>query len=74
MLKNITYLTLITIVLTISSLKVNAQNNKTGTWGIATVVLPGDSTHKWGGYIELQARANEVFNQFFYYETKGGVS
>jgi hypothetical protein len=74
MLKNITYLTLITIVLTISSLKVNAQNNKTGTWGIATVVLPGDSTHKWGGYIELQARANELFNQFFYYETKGGVS
>lgn len=74
MLKNIVLLTLSLIILTICSSKVNAQNGKTGTWGIANVTLPGDSTHRWGGYIELQSRANELFNQFFYYETKGGVS
>jgi hypothetical protein len=54
--------------------KAQAQNNKTGIFGIATVVLPGDSTHRWGGYIELQTRSNEFFNQFYYYETKGGIS
>ena len=74
MLKNITRAVLLLSVITLFTSKVKAQNNKTGTWGIATVVLPGDSTHRWGGYIELQSRANEVFNQFFYYETKGGVS
>lgn len=51
-----------------------AQNNKTGVFSINSFVLPGDSTHKWGGYIELQARSNEFFNQFYYYETKGGIS
>lgn len=52
----------------------SAQNNKTGTWGIITVTLPGDSTHRWGSYIELQTRTNEFFNQAFYYEVKGGIS
>lgn len=51
-----------------------AQNNKTGVFSINSITLPGDSTHRWGGYIELQARSNEFFNQFFYYETKGGIS
>lgn len=73
MLKNATLVCLLIFVLVISN-NAKAQNNKTGTWGIATVVLPGDSTHKWGGYIELQARANALFNQVFYYENKGGVS
>ncbi|MBD1366694.1 DUF2490 domain-containing protein [Mucilaginibacter sp. ZT4R22] len=73
MLKN-TALILFTLMMVLSFSTANAQNNKTGTWGIATVVLPGDSTHRWGGYVELQARSNTFFNQFFYYETKGGVS
>jgi hypothetical protein len=51
-----------------------AQNNKTGVFSINSITLPGDSTHRWGGYIELQARSNEFFNQFYYYETKGGIS
>lgn len=51
-----------------------AQNNKTGIYSINTITLPGDSTHRWGGYIELQARSNDYFNQFYYYETKGGIS
>jgi hypothetical protein len=39
MLKNLIKITLMFIVLTICSLKVNAQDSKTGTWGIVTVVL-----------------------------------
>jgi hypothetical protein len=74
MLKNATRIAALVITITLFASIVKAQNNKTGTWGIATVTLPGDSTHRWGGYIELQTRANELFNQFFYYETKGGVS
>ena len=56
------------------SFNVKAQDSKVGTWGIATVVLPGDSSHKWGGYSELQIRANGAFSQFQYYEAKAGIS
>jgi hypothetical protein len=53
----------------------SAQNNKTGTWGIATVLMPGDSVHRWGGYSELQVRTNGAgFSQFQYYEAKAGIS
>lgn len=52
-----------------------AQSNKTGTWGLATLVLPGSTEHRWGGYAELQGRTDEtLFRNFFYYEVKGGVS
>jgi hypothetical protein len=61
------------IVLTISA-RLQAQNTKAGTFGIATVVLPGDSLHRWGGYAELQARTDGMFSNFFYYETKAGIS
>lgn len=44
-----------------------------GTWLIGTVQLP-TGEKKWGGFAEVQARANGVFNQFFYDELKGGVS
>ena len=56
------------------NLSAQAQNNKTGVFGIATIVLPGDSAHRWGGYAELQTRSDKPFNQFFYYETKAGIS
>jgi len=36
--------------------------------------MPGDSVTRWGAYIELQTRSDEFFKQFFYYETKGGIS
>ena len=64
---------LLTLLMLVSS-AVCAQDSKTGTWGIATVVLPGDSSHKWGGYAELQLRANGAFSQFQYYEAKAGIS
>ncbi|MFD2873792.1 DUF2490 domain-containing protein [Mucilaginibacter ximonensis] len=62
------------VALLMLSTSLKAQNNKTGTFGIATLVLPGDSLNRWGGYIELQGRGDKVLNQFFYYETKGGIS
>ncbi len=61
-------------MLTVFSHKVNGQDNKMGTWGIITAVLPGDTTHRWGCYIELQTRTNKFFNEAFYYEVKGGIS
>lgn len=65
---------LVFVLLAIYPLTVKAQDSKVGTWGIATVVLPGDSSHKWGGYSELQIRTNDVFSQFQYYEAKAGIS
>jgi hypothetical protein len=65
-------LTIFLILVAVTASK--AQNNKTGVFGIGTIVLPGDSLHRWGGYLELQARSNKFFNQFYYFETKGGVS
>ena len=46
---------------------------RTGTWHVATVVLPGGPKH-WGGYAEVQTRSNSLFRQYFYTELKGGVS
>ncbi|MCJ8211425.1 DUF2490 domain-containing protein [Mucilaginibacter sp. RS28] len=52
-----------------------AQSAKPGTWGIATVILPGNKEQRWGGYAELQGRTDQTyFRKFFYYEVKGGVS
>ncbi|RFZ85859.1 DUF2490 domain-containing protein [Mucilaginibacter terrenus] len=62
------------VLLFSSFLKVNAQDSKLGTWGIATVVMPGDSVHRWGGYTEFQTRTNGPFSQFQYYEAKAGIS
>lgn len=61
-------------VLLIFSVTAFAQSAPVGTWGIATLVLPGDSTHKWGGYSEFQVRENNVFSNFNYYEMKAGIS
>ncbi|MBX0291669.1 DUF2490 domain-containing protein [Hymenobacter sp. HSC-4F20] len=61
-----------------SSYQAQAQTNAVpdrqwGTWHIATAVLPGGPKH-WGGYVELQARSNGLFRQYFYTEMKAGVS
>jgi hypothetical protein len=74
MFKNSIGVVLVFILLTAYSFTVKAQDSKVGTWGVATVVLPGDSAHKWGGYSEIQTRTNGVFKQFQYYEAKAGVS
>lgn len=52
-----------------------AQSNKTGTWGLVTIVLPVNAENRWGGYFEAQARTDEaLFNRIFYYELKTGLS
>lgn len=61
-------------ILSLVTFSAKAQNDKTGIFGIATITMPGDSTTRWGAYIELQSRSNRLFNEFFYYETKGGIS
>lgn len=64
------------VVLFITTLSGFAQSlDKTGSWGLITVVLPGSVDHRWGGYTELQIRTNEMlYKQFYYFEVKGGVS
>lgn len=74
MLKTPIVIAVIFLLLTARSFRAHAQDSKVGTWGIATVVLPGDSSHKWGGYSELQVRTNGPLSQFQYYEAKAGVS
>ena len=52
-----------------------AQSKKPGTWGLVTIVLPSNTDHRWGGYMEMQARTDEMFfGKLFYHELKGGVS
>jgi hypothetical protein len=74
MLKSLFIWLIALVLLTISSFSAKAQDSKTGTWGIITVLMPGDSVHRWGGYTELQTRTNGAFSQFQYYEAKAGVS
>lgn len=68
--------TLFTVALFVITIGGFAQSfDKTGSWGLITVVLPGSVEHRWGGYMELQTRTNEMlFKQFYYTEVKGGVS
>lgn len=56
------------------SLTAQSQNNKTGFLGLVDVLVPGDTSHRWGGYGELQLRTNTFVNQFYYYELHGGLS
>lgn len=74
MLKSLFICLIAFVLLTISSFSLKAQDSKIGTWGIITVLMPGDTVHKWGGYTELQTRTNGAFSQFQYYEAKAGVS
>ncbi|RAJ92188.1 uncharacterized protein DUF2490 [Larkinella arboricola] len=50
-----------------------AQQPPWGTWFIGTVQLPARE-RGWGGFVEGQLRANSLFDEFNYYEVKGGVS
>ncbi|GAA3982418.1 DUF2490 domain-containing protein [Hymenobacter antarcticus] len=45
-----------------------------GSWFIGTVQLPGNPERKWGGYAEVQVRANGVLKEYFYHELKAGLS
>jgi Protein of unknown function (DUF2490) len=64
-----------TVLFTVTISSFAQSFDKTGSWGLITVVLPGSVEHRWGGYMELQTRTNEMlFKQFYYTEVKGGIS
>jgi hypothetical protein len=62
------------LFLLLLSSKLFAQSEPVGTWAVATIVLPGDSSLKWGGYAESQIRENNVFSNYMYYQYKAGIS
>jgi hypothetical protein len=71
------YILLIFCLLLVTRLSAQTASQSTTTWGtwhIATLQLPGSETSRFGGFAEVQARANGVFQQYFYTELKGGVS
>ncbi|HTN08951.1 DUF2490 domain-containing protein [Agriterribacter sp.] len=62
----------ITIILLLLSKLTFAQNKELGTWQVVNAQL--SLSQKWKVFTELQARSNSFFNNFFYYEIKGGLS
>jgi hypothetical protein len=64
----------LTFLLIALSLTARSQNNKTGFLSLVDVLVPGDTTHRWGGYGELQLRTNVFIGQYYYYELHGGIS
>lgn len=49
-----------------------AQNDKFGTWNIVNTKFNLDK--KWSVFNELQLRSQLFFDDFYYYEIKGGIS
>ena len=62
----------ITIIVLLLSKFVFSQNKDLGSWQVVNAQLSLSS--KWETFAELQARSNRFFDNFFYYEIKGGVS
>ena len=48
-----------------------AQTPGLGTWNMVNAKY--DFTKRWNGFFEAQARAQDVFNDYFYHELKGAV-
>ncbi|HRN58336.1 MAG TPA: DUF2490 domain-containing protein [Agriterribacter sp.] len=49
-----------------------SQNKAPGTWHVVNAQL--SVSEKWEVFTELQSRSNSFFDDFFYYEVKGGLS
>ncbi len=49
-----------------------SQEKDIGTWHVVNAQL--SLSGKWEAFIELQTRSNRFFDDFFYYEAKGGIS
>ncbi|HCN83329.1 MAG TPA: hypothetical protein DIT07_06860 [Sphingobacteriaceae bacterium] len=44
-------------------------------WGIATLILPSDTSHRFGMYAEGKVQTNEIsFDNYYHNEIKGGLS
>lgn len=62
---------MIALFLLMQIVHVIAQNNKLGSWNVAT--LFNRFNNKWGMYAELQARSQRLTTDFFYHEAKAGL-
>lgn len=49
-----------------------AQEKKMGSWQTINAELKLNK--HWGLYAELQSRSDQLFNHYYYYEAKGGIS
>jgi hypothetical protein len=68
------YRTLIVLAFSLFPVKLYCQARKTGTIAVATIVLPTNMEHRFGGFFEAQLRTNEVFfSKPFYTEFKAGA-
>ena len=61
----------ITIIVLLLSNFIFSQNKDLGSWNVVNVQY--DINPKWEVYTELQTRSNRFFDNFFYYEIKGGI-
>ena len=62
---------IIVIVLLVSTAAFT-QEKAIGTWHVVNAQL--SLSGKWETFVELQTRSNRFFDDFFYYEVKGGIS
>lgn len=52
-----------------------SQTHAIGAWGIATIILPSDTSHRFGMYVEGKVQTNEIsFDNYYHNEVKGGFS
>lgn len=52
-----------------------SQTNARGGWGIATLILPSDTSHRFGMYAEVKVQTNEIkLDDYYHNEVKGGIS
>ena len=62
----------ITIIVLLLSNFAFSQNKDLGSWHVVNAQL--SLSNKWEAFAELQTRSNKFFDDFFYYEIKGGAS
>ena len=62
----------ITIIVLLLSNFAFSQNKGLGSWHVVNAQL--SLSNKWEAFAELQTRSNKFFDDFFYYEIKGGAS
>lgn len=52
-----------------------SQTSALGGWGIVTLNLPSDTSHRFGMYAEVKVQADEIkFDNYYHNEVKGGIS
>jgi hypothetical protein len=56
-------------------LPAHSQTHAYGAWGIATFIIPSDTSHRFGMYAEGKVQTNEIsFDNYYHNEVKAGLS